>query len=35
MDLIKINDNKLKIMLSATDMSSLSLDADDMDYTNS
>ena len=35
MDLIKINDNKLKIMLSATDMSSLALDADHMDYTNS
>jgi len=35
MDLIKINDNKLKIMLSATDMHSFALDADHMDYTNS
>ncbi len=35
MDLIKINDNKLKIMLSATDMLSFALDADNMDYTNS
>lgn len=35
MDLIKISDNKLKIMLSATDMHSFALDADKMDYTNS
>lgn len=33
MDLIRINDNKLKIMLTPSDMECYALDADTMDYT--